>query len=145
MKLLFDEHPLDIYDLLFEDDLRQRYEELSSRRFVFRSAKYRNDNSWKIFKEDLIESSHPDCWLNDAEFRMKYGMARESFWKLHKLIKGHRLFTNEGKCRKQMPSEYQLMVLLAFLRTEGDGMSDKRARSMFRISTGSAKDYSGNH
>jgi hypothetical protein len=34
-----------------------------------------------------------------------------------------------------MPSEFQLMVLLAFLWTEGDGMS-----ALFRLSTGAAKD-----
>jgi hypothetical protein len=38
-----------------------------------------------------------------------------------------------------MPSEYQLLVLLAFLRTEGDGMSDKKSRALFRLSSGAAK------
>ena len=38
-----------------------------------------------------------------------------------------------------MPSEYQVLVLLAFLRTEGDGMSDKKSRALFRLSSGAAK------
>jgi hypothetical protein len=39
-----------------------------------------------------------------------------------------------------MPSEFQLMVLLAFLWTEGDGMSDKKDCALFCLSTGAAKD-----
>jgi hypothetical protein len=39
-----------------------------------------------------------------------------------------------------MPSEFQLMVLLAFLWTKGDGMSDKKACALFLLSTGAAKD-----
>ena len=140
-KLLFDEDPLDVVDLLLDDGLQQKYERLSSQRFHYRTQQYRNSDSWRIFKEDLMDSSSPDCWLNDSEFRTKYGMCRESFWKLHDLIKDHKLFSNEGKKRKQIPSEYQLMVLLAFLRIEGDGMSDKKARSMFRLSCGAAKLY----
>jgi hypothetical protein len=134
-KLLIDEDPLDEDDLLYEDDLQQRYEEVAARRFYTRSTKYRNSNAHKIFEEDLNGT-----WLNESEFRTKYAMTMESFWKLHDLIKDHRVFSQKGK-RKQLPSEYQLMVLLAFLRTEGDGMSDKKVRSVFCLSCGAAKKY----
>ena len=141
LNLLFDEDPSSVDDLLLiEADLKDRYNHLCAQRFLARQQTYRRGNSWQIFKEDLLESSNRQCWLNESEFRLKYGMLRVSFWKLHELIKGHKVFRVKGTKRQQMPSEFQLMVLLAFLRTEGDGMSDKKARALFRLSTGAAKD-----
>jgi hypothetical protein len=108
--------------------------------FLACKGTFRCGNSWQIFKEDLLELSKPQCWLNNFEFKLKYGMLRVSFWKLHELIKGHKVFRVKGTNRQQMPSEFQLMVLLAFLWTKGDGMSDKKARALFCLSTGADKD-----
>ena len=91
-KLLFDDDPFDDLDLLLEADLKDRHTHLSSQRFLARKGTYRCGNSWQIFKEDLLESSNRRCWLNDFEFKLKYGMLRVSFWKLHELIKGHKVF-----------------------------------------------------
>jgi hypothetical protein len=140
MKLLGDDDVFDDFDLIFEEELKERYNHLCTERFLARAASYRCGNSWRIFQEDLLQSSNQNCWLNDSEFKLKYCMLRNSFWKLHELIKGHSVFQVKGAKRQQMPSEYQVMVLLAFLRTEGDGMSDKKARSIFRLSTGAARD-----
>jgi hypothetical protein len=139
-KLLCDDDPFDDLDLLLEADLKDRYNHLSSQRFIACKGTYCCGNSWQIFKEDLLESSNRRCWLNDFEFKLKYGMLRVSFWKLHELIKGHEVFRVKGTKQRQMLSEFQLMVLLAFLWTKGNGMSDKKARSLFCLSTGAAKD-----
>jgi hypothetical protein len=135
-KLLCDDDPFDDLDLLLEADLKDRYNHLCSQGFIAHKGTYCCGNSWQIFKEDLLESSNRWCWLNDFEFKLKYGMLRVSFWKLHDLIKGHKVFRVKGTKQQQMPPEFQLMVLLAFLWTKGDGMSDKKARSLFRLSTG---------
>ena len=137
--ILMDLDPFDVKDLLAAADLEDKFNRLASERYFCRNRTYRCGNSWQIFQEDLVESSRSGCWLNDFEFKLKYGMLRESFWKLHDLIKGHQVFRVAGTKRSQMPSEYQLLVLLAFLRTEGDGMSDKKSRALFRLSSGAAK------
>ena len=94
----------------------------------------------KEFEEDLNEES--GCWLKHNEFRVKYGMNRSSFWKIHDMIKGHSVFSKkDSRGRKQIDSKYQLMMLLAFLRTEGDGMSRQKGRSCFYVSYGSVGNY----
>ncbi len=45
------------------------------------------------------------------------------------LIKDHKVF--QSKKKQQAPVEHQLMTLLCFLGTEGNGMSDRRGRSVF--------------
>ena len=134
MNLLFGGDVLDLDDLLLEEELREQYKKLSEQRYHRRYTTYRTGDAWVAFEEDLDDSS-PTCWVNAEEFKCKYGMTRESFWKLHELIKGHAVF-RQAKYRKQMPSQYQLLVLLAFLRVEGDGMCGKKARHSIRLSVG---------
>ena len=61
-------------------------------------------------------------------------MTRSSFWLIVGIIKDHPVF-KEG-LRKQAPVEHQLMMLLCFLGTEGNGMSDQKGRSVFRLGKG---------
>ena len=61
-KLLIGEDPLNDEDLLFEADVTERFNNLSSQRFHQRTRFYRRGNAWEIFKEDLIESSSSQCW-----------------------------------------------------------------------------------
>ena len=66
-------------------------------------------------------------FLNEEEFKNEYGMSRNSFDALHDLIKDHRVFQNSrSQGNKQIPVKHQLLVLLSFLRTEGNGKSNRR-------------------
>ena len=62
-------------------------------------------------------------------------MSRPAFYKLWNAIKDHDVFKSNKK-KKQVDSKYQLLVLLKYLGTEGDGMSDSKAISIFPSSTG---------
>ena len=53
-KLLLGEDPLNDEDLLFEADVTERFNNLSSQRFHQRTRIYCRGNAWEIFKEDLI-------------------------------------------------------------------------------------------
>ena len=69
-------------------------------------------------------------------------MERTSFWRLHALIEDYEGFSKrDGHGRKQIASQYQLLVLLAFLRTEGDGMSNQHGRTNFYVAYGSISHY----
>ena len=117
----------DIFDVLLEQDAKKKFRiEERSRYSADSRAYYRRGAVSAIFTEDLdLESG----WLNDAEFKDKYRMTRSSFWLIVDLIKDHAVF--RSKWRRQAPVKHQLMTLLCFLGTEGNGMSDRRGRSVF--------------
>ena len=76
--ILMDLDPFDVKDLLAAADLEDKFNRLASERYFCRNRTYRCGNSWQIFQEDLVESSRRSrCWLNDFEFKLKYGMLRE--------------------------------------------------------------------
>ena len=82
------------------------------------------------------------AFLNEEEFRNEYGMSRDSFNRLHDMIKDHRVFHNyRAPGGKQVPVKHQLLVLLSFLRTEGSGGSNRRGRTTFDLSPGSLANY----
>jgi hypothetical protein len=56
------------------------------------------------------------------------------------LIKDHEIFKG-GKKKKQAHVEHQLMTLLCFLGTEGNGMSNQKGRSLFHIGKGTVGIY----
>ena len=74
--------------------------------------------------------------MNAAEFQRNFCMSRNSFMKLWTAIKDHPVFTVKSN-RGQTSSLYQLMVLLKYIGTEGDGMSNQKGRSIFPNSHGS--------
>ena len=84
---------------------------------------------------------------NNREFCIRYCMNCSSFLKLHSLIKDNCNFPNKGgegvkgNGKKQVSSEYQLLYFLAFLGTEGDGLSSKKAKSQFPNGQGSFDNY----
>ena len=90
------------------------------------------------FVEDNLDNT-PRAKYNDREFRIHYRMSRPSFLKLWHAIKDDDAFktkaTKKG-VRQQANSKYQLLVLLKFLGTEGDGMSNQKARAIFPSSAG---------
>ena len=66
-------------------------------------------------------------------------MTRSSFWLIVGLIEHDPVFYS--KKRKQAPVEHQLLTLLCFLGTEGNGMSDRKGRSVFRAGKGTLRIY----
>ena len=75
--------------------------------------------------------------MNEREFKNHYRMTRSSFLKLWHAIKDHPVFRSNKSTKKQASSKYQLLVLLKFLGTEGDGMSNHKAGAIFPSSYGS--------
>ena len=100
-----------------------------------RSKGYRKGNTYQIIDRDLYDTG-PKPWLNQREFKQKYRMSRESFWKIHELIKGHHVFKKPLRGPSPMRSDHQLLIFLAFLGMEGQGMSNKRGRDIFEASPG---------
>ena len=131
-KFAIGEDPFDIFDVLIEQEAKKQFRiEEHSRYSTGSRAKYRDGDASAIFEEDLKEESP---WLNDAEFKDKYRLTRSSFWLIVALIKHHPVF--QSTKRKQAPVEHQLMTLLCFLGTEGNGMSDRKGHSVFRAGKG---------
>ena len=94
--------------------------------------------SMNHFREDLEESDQRGevPFLTDDEFLQKYRMSRESFNELVGLIKDHVVFKRGRRGPKQAPPEYQLMVFLKYIGTEGSGSSNADLRNIFRIGRG---------
>ena len=136
-KFAFGEDPFDIFDVLLEQEAKEQFlVEESSRYSTDSRAKYGYGVASAVFLEDLNEDSP---WLNDAEFKDKYRMTRSSFWLIVDLIKEHKVF--QSKKKQQAPVEHQLMALLCFLGVEGNGMSDRKGRSVFRTGKGMLRIY----
>jgi hypothetical protein len=137
VKFALGEDPFDIFDVLLEEEAKCQFKVEEASRFSRDSRiNYRDGIASAVFLEDLNEDS---SWLNDAEFKDKYRMTRSSFWLIVELIKDHPVF--QSKRKKQAPVEHQLMILLCFLGTEGNGMSDRKGRSLFRMGKGTLRKY----
>ena len=81
--------------------------------------------------------TQPGSKYNAREFCLHYRMSRSSFYKLWSAIKDHPIFNDPKAKKKQVSSQYQLLVLLKYLGTEGDGMSNQKARAIIPGSCGS--------
>jgi hypothetical protein len=55
------------------------------------------------------------------EFLFHYRLSRTAFWEVVDLIKGHEVFSKKRSNQKQAPPAHQLLVLLKFLGTSGNG------------------------
>jgi hypothetical protein len=122
---------------MLEEDAKRKYQIKEGLRYsTFSGVNYCKGCASAVCQEDLNKDSH---WLNAAEFKCKHRMTRSTFWVIVGLIKDHPVF--QGGKRKQVPVEHQLMMLLCFLGTEGNGMSNRRGRSVFRLGKGTITVY----
>ena len=130
-------------ELLLRRQLMTEIEDVEGRRYLQRrNYRSRRERAISEFEEDLKE--HDGCWLTDEEFKTKYGVRRDSFWSIHEAIKDHPVFSRtnrDRRGRKQLKSQHQLLVLLAFLRTEGDGMSNQHGRTNFYVAYGTVDNF----
>jgi hypothetical protein len=137
------EDPFNIFDVLQEQEAKRQFRIEERLRYSTCSrVKYRMGVASAIFEEDLREredAEEHEPWLNDAEFKDKYRLTRSSFWLIVDLIKDHPVF--QSKFRKQAPVEHQLLTLLCFLGMEGNGMSDRKGRSVFRAAKGTIRGH----
>jgi hypothetical protein len=78
-------------------------------------------------------------WINETEFGEMCSMDRSNFWKLHRLICDHPIFKRGLQGPPQAKSEHQLLVLLAYLHTEGTGMCNESAHNVFYTSSGATE------
>jgi hypothetical protein len=78
-------------------------------------------------------------WLSDNEFLRKYRVTREGFTAILNRIKDHPVFQRGRRGPEQAPVEFQLMVFLNYIGTEGSGSSNATGRFVFHVSQGTAE------
>ena len=118
--------------------IEQARDTIQGRRYFYDRKPYRTGFSKETFERDLQAEDLPDGtspWLTDEEFLQKYRMHRDSFQVIVSLIQNHPVFQSKGK-RKQAPIQYQLLVFLYYIGTEGSGASSPRCRQVFGIGRG---------
>jgi hypothetical protein len=136
----------------------ERYKELSSKRYLFRGGRYRKANHvaflsmMSYYKPDDLNASESSSgilsdatdstvpWLSKEEFLNEFRMSPKQFWTIVDSIKNDRIFKWKTG-RKQAPVELQLGVLLSFLGTQGEGGSNPKLRSFYRMGRGTVSLY----
>ena len=122
-----------------EDESRHwliKYLSVSSKRYHRKRKKHRRSTLLPMFINEcnlVLQEDGGTC--SEVDFKQYFGMFRESFWKLHSRIKNHSVFSTK-KGTKQIPSQFQLLVCLNWLRTEGDGESSHKGRRGWKCSVG---------
>jgi hypothetical protein len=99
---------------------------------------------YKRFKEILYgEADDPNdisSSRREKEFLKHYRIDEENFWKLHNEIKDHWVFGKPGSSKTpQAPSEYQLLVLLKYIGTQGSDAANESLTTHFRIGSGTCE------
>ena len=113
-----------------------KYLSVSSKRYHRKRKKHRRSTLLPMFINEcnlVLQEDGGTC--SEVDFKQCFGMFRESFWKLHSRIKNHSVFSTK-KGTKQIPSQFQLLVYLNWLRTEGDGESSHKGRRGWKCSVG---------
>jgi hypothetical protein len=88
-------------------------------------------------KEDLEDLSSS---RRKKEFLKHYRVDEENFWKLNEKIKGHWVFGTPGSAKNpQAPCEYQLLVLLKYIGTQGSDSANESLTTHFRIGSGTCE------
>ena len=124
-----------IHDPL-QDDMDQDYfmllEECKSRRYLFRSKKYRkNPKQWQEFFDDKF--------YNESEFREHFRLSRSSFIMLYHLIKSHPAFSSQKKRWPQSHVKLQLLIFLYKISCSGTGGKFSIIGKYFKVSKGNAR------
>ena len=115
------------------------YLRMKQDRYITRQPYRSNGLSAWLFYLDLQsdhENDHYRSFLTDQEFLQKYRLTRKAFKKLLSLIEEHPVFHTPAAGPNQLPPQYQLMIFLKYLGTEGTGNSNSDLRNMFRIGRG---------
>ena len=100
-----------------------------------RGLRYRQ-RDWRLFLHNALDDSEGSN-VNNREFRERYRMNRSSFYQLNDRIKNHAVFRSNKSGQQQVDSKYQLLWFLAFIGTQGCGMSPRKSVHQFPSSYGS--------
>ena len=113
-----------------ENWILSEYLHLDSSRYLSRNI-YRSDPTQITHFLQKQFQRGKNAWWQPHEFKEQYRMTRTSFKKLHDMIKDHKGFQQHKNGRNQFSSKYQLLFLLQYIGTEGNGMSNRRSRNTF--------------
>jgi hypothetical protein len=110
------------------------YHKVKNKRYVF-PRHYRKRDRRKMHAE-IYDTEQ----TTDKEFLFHYRVTRESFHDLVSHIKDHPVFQSPPNSKKtQAKPEYQLLVLLKYLGTHGNGASNTSLGNHFAIGEGTAE------
>jgi hypothetical protein len=70
-------------------------------------------------------------WLSDEEFLQKFRVTMIGYSRILESIRDHSVFTS--KTKRMAAPEYQLIVFLKYVGTEGDGANNAGQRNLFGI------------
>lgn len=129
------------------DDLSLRLRRIrfhvDNSRYITRKKRYRR----RSHKFDQFLSTDTDDCVDDREFVTHFRLRRFVFWKLVKLLEKHASFqrrTSDSRGKAPRPASCQLLVLLKYYGTEGNGASSINLGTFFGIATGAVDDYKRN-
>jgi hypothetical protein len=115
------------------------YHKISNRRY-FKRDKYRPTDHRKF--HEILHGPFVGDSREETSFLFHYRMPRDDFWALASLVKDNPVFQSPPNSkRKQSLPEYQLLVLLKFLGTQGNQSSDKSIADHFGIGFGTVDEY----
>lgn len=113
-------------------------------RYFCRSASYKKRiPKFHIYLQ--AEDSHRDG-LSDADFLFHFRVTREKHEQLVNLIKDHPVFQRSSDARgpHAKPASHQLLVLLKYYGSEGNGASSRALSNFFGVGTGTIDEYRNN-
>ncbi|CAB9519420.1 expressed unknown protein [Seminavis robusta] len=126
------------FDVLYKCQfLRKKVE--SNRYFV--RGEY-NRNRTPKFHIYLTDEGSKDNALTESAFLCHFRIPRSAFWELVHLLKDHGVFhrASSGKGPKPKPASHQLLVLLKYFGSEGDGASNPNLARFFGVGAGTIHD-----
>jgi hypothetical protein len=112
-------------------------EKMRSKRYIFRTPKYRKNRTKFDLEDCLSYDSHN---YNEEEFLYSFRLSRESFFLLLEEMSSKKAF-KQSKFKKQRPVAFQLLVFLFRVGKEGTGGGALSVASHFGIGKGSVKNY----
>ena len=94
--------------------------QLQNQRYLTARGKLKSKRQRKF---NLYLNTDTDDALSDKEFLFHFRVSRERFYCLLELIKNHTVFKSlDGKGREQAQAAHQLLVLLKYYGSQGNGL-----------------------
>jgi hypothetical protein len=109
--------------------------ELQNRRYLTARVKLKRR---KPKFENFLETDTDDA-LSDRDFLFHFRVTRERFSSLLQLIQHHQVF--QSLDQKGRPAVHQLLVLLKYYGSQGNGGSDISLSTFFGVGAGTIQDY----
>ena len=118
---------------------------VKSNRYLDRgSFRQRRTPKFSIYLQE--DNEHRDA-LTDAEFVFHFRVSKSVFWQLVDLLKGHAIFnqqSSDSRGKQPRPASHQLLVLLKYYGSEGNGSCSRALSTFFGVGAGSIDAYRNN-